>query len=94
MEPKNSFPVTYPPGSKYTNIVIFHSDSYLAAQFFMTQLFFIWSFKNVTVFLSSTILTDRFQSALHVTDDSCMKDVLQLTTAIAMASSVSVHYKK
>ena len=27
------------------------------------------------------------QSALHITDDSHMKDVLQLTTAIVMASS-------
>ena len=42
--------------------------------------------KNVTIFLSSTIL-NRSQSALHVTDDSRMKDVLQLTAAIVMASS-------
>ena len=42
--------------------------------------------KNDTVFLSSTIL-NHSQSALHVTDNSRMKDVLQLTTAIVMASS-------
>ena len=59
----------------------------------MTQLVFIRNFKKLYSFLSSTIL-NRSQSALHITDDSCMKDVLQLTTAIAMASSVSVHYKK
>ena len=37
--------------------------------------------KNDTVFLSSTIL-NHSQSTLHVTDNSRMKDVLQLTTAI------------
>ena len=42
--------------------------------------------KNVTIFLSSAIL-NRSQSALHVTDDSRMEDVLQLTAAIVMASS-------
>ena len=42
--------------------------------------------KNDTVFLSSTIL-NHSQSALHVTDNSSMKNVLQLTTAIVMASS-------
>ena len=42
--------------------------------------------KNDTVFLSSTIL-NHSQSALHVTDDSRMKDVLQLPAEIVMASS-------
>ena len=42
--------------------------------------------KNATVVLSSTIL-NHSQSALHVTDNSRMKDVLRLTTAIVMASS-------
>ena len=31
---------------------------------------------------------NRFQSALHITDDSRMKDVLQLTPAIVAASSL------
>ena len=43
--------------------------------------------KNLTVFLPSTIL-NRSQSALHVIDDSPMKDVLQLTAVIVMVSSV------
>ena len=43
--------------------------------------------KNLTVFLLSTIL-NRSQSALHVIDDSRMKDVLQLTAVIVMVSSV------
>ena len=42
--------------------------------------------RNDTIFLSSTILNCS-QSALHVTDNSHMKDVLQLTTVIVMASS-------
>ena len=42
--------------------------------------------KNATVFLLSTIL-NRSQSALPVTDDSRMKDVLRLGAAIVMASS-------
>ncbi|CAH3189308.1 unnamed protein product [Porites evermanni] len=37
--------------------------------------------KKSSIFLSSTIL-NRSQSALHVTDDSCMKDVLQLAAVI------------
>ena len=45
--------------------------------------------KKNTVFLLSTIL-NHSQNALHVTDKSHMKDVLQLTTAIVMAS----HAKK
>ena len=53
----------------------------------MTQLVYTQKLKkNDTVFVSSTILS-RSQSALHVTDNSPMKDVLQLTTAIVMASS-------
>ena len=73
--------------SKYTNIVFFHSDSQLVQQFFITELLSKWNFeKNVTVFLSSTIL-NRSQSALRVTDDSHMKDVVQLTAGIVMASS-------
>ena len=52
----------------------------------MTQLVYIQNFKKDTVFLTSTILNCS-QSALHVTDNSRMKDVLQLTTAIVMASS-------
>ena len=47
----------------------------------MTQLVYI---QNLN--LLSTIL-NHSQSALHVTDNSSMKDVLQLTTAIVMASS-------
>jgi len=43
--------------------------------------------KNITVFLSSTILNHSQSALLHVTDDSRMKDVLQLTAAIVMASS-------
>ena len=73
--------------SKYTNIVFFHSDSQLVQQFSMTKLLSKWNFeKNVTVFLLSTIL-NRSQSALRVTDDSRMKDVVQLTAGIVMASS-------
>ena len=73
--------------SKYTNIVFFHSDSRLVQQFSMTELLSKWKFeKNVTVFLLSTIL-NRSQSALRVTDDSRMKDVVQLTAGIVMASS-------
>ena len=73
--------------SKYTNIVFFHSDSRLVQQFSMTELLSKWNFeKNVTVFLLSTIL-NRSQSALRVTDDSRMKDVVQLTAGIVMASS-------
>ena len=45
--------------------------------------------KKNTVFLLSTIL-NHSQNALHVTDKSHMRDVLQLTTAIVMAS----HAKK
>ena len=41
--------------------------------------------KNAIVFLSSSILNCS-QSALHVTDDLCMKDVLQLAAVIVMAS--------
>ena len=53
----------------------------------MTQLVYKRNLKKkITVFLSSTIL-NHSQSALHVTDNSRMKDVLQLTTAIVMASS-------
>ena len=49
----------------------------------MTQLVYKGNLKkNITVFLSSTIL-----SRSHLTDDSSMKDVLQLTAAIVMASS-------
>ena len=47
----------------------------------MTQLVYI---QNLN--LLSTIL-NHSQSALHVTDNSPMKDVLQLTTVIVMASS-------
>ena len=49
----------------------------------MTQLVYI---QNLN--LLSTIL-NHSQSALHVTDNSPMKDVLQLTTVIVMASSAN-----
>ena len=53
----------------------------------MTQLVYKWNFKNATVFLLSTILKHS-QSALFVTDDIHMKDVLQLAvTIVIMASS-------
>ena len=53
----------------------------------MTQLVYKWNFKNATVFLLSTIL-NHSQSALFVTDDIHMKDVLQLAvTIVIMASS-------
>ena len=53
----------------------------------MTQLVYKWNFKNATVFLLSTIL-NHSQSALFVTDDTRMKDVLQLAiTIVIMASS-------
>ena len=52
----------------------------------MTQLVYKWNFKNATVFLLSTIL-NRSQSALCVTGDTRMKDVLQLAAAIVMAFS-------
>ena len=53
----------------------------------MTQPVYIQTFKKrSTIFLWSTIL-NHSQSALHITDDSHMKDVEQLTTAIVMASS-------
>ena len=53
----------------------------------MTQLVCKQNFKKkVTVSLSSTILNCS-QSALHVTDDSHMKDALKLTAAIVMAFS-------
>ena len=53
----------------------------------MTQLVYKWNFKNATVFLLSTILNPS-QSALFVTDDTRMKDVLQLAvTIVIMASS-------
>ena len=52
----------------------------------MTQLVYIQNFKKDTVILTSTILNCS-QSALHVTDNSPMKDVLQLTTAIVTAFS-------
>ena len=47
----------------------------------MTQLVYI---QNLNLLF--TIL-NHSQSALHVTDNSPMKDVLQLTTVIVMASS-------
>ena len=47
----------------------------------MTQLVYI---QDLNLF--STIL-NHSQSALHVIDNSLMKDVLQLTTAFVMASS-------
>ena len=47
----------------------------------MTQLVYKQNIENATVFLSSTILNCSQNaytcSALHVTDDSRMKDVLQ-----------------
>ena len=53
----------------------------------MTQLVYKWNFKNATVFLLSTTL-NHSQSALFVTDDTRMKDVLQLAvTIVIMASS-------
>ena len=42
--------------------------------------------KRTLPFFYSAILTHS-QNALHVTDDSRVKDMLQLTAAIAMASS-------
>ena len=45
--------------------------------------------KNNTIFLSSTILNCS-QSALHVTDNQRMKDVLQLTTATDIATSAKI----
>ena len=61
----------------------FHSDSYLVQQFFMTQLVYKRNLKKtVTVSLSATILNHS-----HVTDDSRMNNVLQLTGVIIMASS-------
>ena len=45
--------------------------------------------KNNTIFLSSTILNCS-QSALHVTDNQRMKDVLQLTTANDIATSAKI----
>ena len=45
--------------------------------------------KNDTIFLSSTIL-NRSQSALHVTDNQRIKDVLQLTTATDTATSAKI----
>ena len=57
----------------------------------MTQLVYMRNFKKGYVFLSFTIL-NCFQSALHITDDSCTKDVLQLTTVIVMASSIKKRY--
>ena len=51
----------------------------------MTQLCIYKLLKNVTIFLPPTIL-NHSQNALHVTDDSRMKDVLQLTPAIVAAS--------
>ena len=57
----------------------------------MTQLVYIQNFKKDTVFLTSTILNCS-QSALHVTDNSRIKDVLQLTTAIVTAFSAKKKY--
>ena len=57
----------------------------------MTQLVYIQNFKKDTVVLTSTILNCS-QSALHVTDNSHMKDVLQLTTAIVTAFSAKKKY--
>ena len=64
-------------GSKYTNIV-FSTWILNYKQIFK---------KNITVFLLSTILNHSQSALLHVTDDSRMKDVFQLTTAIVVASS-------
>ena len=47
--------------------------------------------KNITVLLlSSTLIIVQ----LHITDDSHMKDVLQLTTEIVVASSTKKKLKK
>ena len=52
---------------------------------------YIQNFKKDTIFVTSTIL-NWYQSALQVTDNSRMKDVLQLTTAIVTAFSAKKKY--
>ena len=52
----------------------------------MTQLVYKRNFKKMLAFFYSSI-SNRSQNALHVTDDSHVEDVLQLTGVIVMASS-------
>ena len=52
----------------------------------MTQLVYKQNFKKRYSF-SVVHHLNCSQSALHIADDSSMKDVLQLTSAIVMASS-------
>ena len=58
----------------------------------MTQLVYKQNFKAKKRYRFSIVsycLMNRSQSALHVTDNSHMKDVLQSTAAIVMASSAN-----
>ena len=58
----------------------------------MTQLVYKQNFKTKKRYRFSIVshrLMNRSQSALHVTDNSHMKDVLQSTAAIVMASSAN-----
>ena len=52
----------------------------------MTQLVYNEILKRTLLFFYSTILT-RSQNPLHVIDDPRVKDTLQLTAVIVMASS-------
>ena len=95
MEPENSSPVTYPDIFRLRDQI--HKLIYYFSTRILNQLSnSLWItlciykiLQNDTIFLSSTIL-NHSQSALHVTDNSRMKDVLQLTTATVMASSAKI----
>ena len=63
--------------SKYTNMVFFHLDSWLVQQFFMTQLVYKRNWKII----HQSWIAPKVHCML------LMKDVLQLTAAIVMASS-------
>ena len=91
IEPKNSFPVTCPDIFRLT-------DENTQIKYFSTQILNQYSnslwlsfctneiLKRTLPFFYSTVLTHS-ENALHVTDDSRVKDMLQLTAAIVMASS-------
>ena len=63
-------------------------------QFFMTQLTSVYAKFLKKHYRFAIVLNLELFNLLHITDDSRMKDVLQLTTEIVVASSTKKKLKK
>ena len=99
-EPKHSFPVTYPDifrlRDQNTQYGIFPSSRIL--NLCSRTILYDSAYKCICEILKKTLpfcyCPQPWIVQLHITDDSRMKDVLQLTTEIIVASSTKKKLKK